>query len=98
MLAKTIALELAPYGVRANLVAPGIVDAGLSARLFREGKSDPQTFIDRIPLNALQSAEQVADAFWLLAQPEANYLTGTTLLADGGVSLFQFQPPKEREA
>jgi len=94
MLAQTMALELGRYGIRANLVAPGIVMAGLSGRLFREGEANPQEFIDRIPLNALQSAEQVADAFWLLAQPEAAYITGSTLFADGGMSLFQFQPPK----
>ena len=41
------------------------------------------------PLGRLQTADEVADAFWLLAQPEAAYITGATLLCDGGASLFQ---------
>jgi NAD(P)-dependent dehydrogenase (short-subunit alcohol dehydrogenase family) len=90
MLAKTIALELGAYGIRANLIAPGIVDAGLSGKLFREGKADPNAFTQHIPLATLQTAEQVAEVFWLLAQPAADYITGATLLADGGMSLFQF--------
>ncbi len=93
MLAKVMAAGLAKHGIRVNTVAPGVVDAGLSARLFRAGKADVSTFTAHIPLGALQTAEQVADAFWLMAQPEADYLTGTTLLADGGGSLFQFKPP-----
>lgn len=97
MLAKTIALELGAYGIRANLVAPGIVDAGLSGKLFREGKADPNAFTQHIPLATLQTAEQVAEIFWLLAQPAADYVTGATLVADGGMSLFQFQPRRPDE-
>ncbi len=97
MLARTMALELGRYGIRVNLVAPGIVDAGLSARLFREGRADPNTFISHIPLATLQTSAEVADVFWLLAQPEASYITGATLLADGGMSLFQFHPPSSKE-
>lgn len=93
MLAKTMALELAQYGIRANIVAPGVVDAGLSAKLFREGISDPAAFTRIIPLGELQTAEQVAGVFWLVAQPESSYITGATLLADGGISLYQFRPP-----
>jgi NAD(P)-dependent dehydrogenase (short-subunit alcohol dehydrogenase family) len=92
MLAKVMAAGLAKHGIRVNTVAPGVVDAGLSAQMFRAGKADPAQFTRYIPLGALQTAEQVADAFWLLAQPEADYITGTTLLADGGGSLFQFKP------
>lgn len=97
MLAKAMALELGTYGIRVNLVAPGIVDAGLSARLFREGRADPNAFTPHIPLGTLQTSEEVADVFWLLAQPEASYITGATLVADGGMSLFQFQPPHRKE-
>jgi NAD(P)-dependent dehydrogenase (short-subunit alcohol dehydrogenase family) len=92
MLAKTMALTLARDGIRVNVVAPGTVDAGLSAQLFREGKADPDEITRHIPLGALQTAEQVADAFWMLAQPEADYITGATLLADGGASLVQYDP------
>ncbi len=91
MLARQMALELARHGIRANLVAPGIVDAGLSGEMFRSGQAKREPFESLIPLHRLQSANDVADAFWLLAQPEASYLTGSTILCDGGMSLFNWQ-------
>ena len=87
MLARQMALELAPLGIRVNVVAPGVVDAGLSGQLFRSGLADPEEFARRVPLGRLQSAEEVAGAFWLLARPEAGYLTGARVLCDGGLSL-----------
>jgi len=96
MLARQMALELAPCGIRVNIIAPGIVDAGLSGRMFRSGQADPAPFERAIPLHRLQTAEEVADAFWLLAQPEAAYVTGATLLCDGGMSLFNWQDERIR--
>lgn len=93
MLARQMALELAADGIRVNVVAPGIVDAGLSGQLFRSGQADPRPFERAIPLHALQTAAQVADAFWLLTRPEAAYITGATFLCDGGMSLFNWQEP-----
>jgi NAD(P)-dependent dehydrogenase (short-subunit alcohol dehydrogenase family) len=91
MLARQMALELAAHNIRVNLVAPGKVDAGLSAQMFRTGQADPALAESVIPLRRLQTAADVADAFWLLAQPEAAYVTGATLLCDGGMSLFNWQ-------
>ncbi|HEV2471574.1 MAG TPA: SDR family oxidoreductase [Chthonomonadales bacterium] len=90
MLAKSMALSLAPSGIRVNVVAPGNVDAGLSAQLFRSGAANRAEYLPMIPLGALQTSEQVAGAMWLMAQPEADYITGATLLADGGASLFNY--------
>lgn len=87
MLAKTMALELAEEGIRVNVVAPGIVGAGMAARRI---DTDP-AFADRarraIPLGRLQTADEVAEATLYLCSPAASYLTGTVLLADGGASL-----------
>lgn len=91
MLARQFALELASSGIRANVIAPGVVDAGLSRQMFRAGTADPAPFLRAIPLHQIQTATQVADAFWLLAQPEADYITGATLLCDGGMSLYNWQ-------
>ena len=93
MLARQMALELAPHNIRVNVVAPGVVDAGLSGRMFRSGEADVIPFQRAIPLGYLQTADQAADAFWLLAQPEAAYITGASLLCDGGMSLFNWQNP-----
>jgi NAD(P)-dependent dehydrogenase (short-subunit alcohol dehydrogenase family) len=76
--------------VRANLVAPGIVEAGM-ARVQLE--TEPQ-FAARatrvVPLGELQTVDQVAAAFSFLCSSDADYMTGSTLLVDGGASLYAF--------
>lgn len=90
MLAKQMARELAQHGIRVNVVAPGIVRAGLAGELL---KTDP-VYAERagrvVPLGEFQTPEQVADAVGFLCSPAGSYITGTVLLADGGCSLFQF--------
>lgn len=96
LLAKNLALELGPHGIRVNLLAPGSVDAGLSARLVREGKGTFDTTKPMIPLEGqIQSAEQCANAFFVMASEDLDYMTGTTLLLDGGLSLFNWSFPKK---
>ena len=90
MLAKQMARELAVHGIRVNVVAPGIVRAGLAGELL---KTDP-VYTKRagkvVPLGEFQTASQVADVVGFLCSPAGEYITGTVLLADGGCSLFQF--------
>lgn len=90
MLAKQMARELAVHGIRVNVVAPGIVRAGLAGELL---KTDP-VYAKRagrvVPLGQFQTADQVADVVGFLCSPAGDYITGTVLLADGGCSLFQF--------
>src|ERR1700733_1234848 len=87
MMAMVMAQELASQGVRVNLLAPGIVYAGLSKKLH---DADPE-FRDRvataIPLNEMQSAESVADAYAFLCSSDSDYMTGSSLLVDGGAPL-----------
>ncbi|GAA2630789.1 SDR family NAD(P)-dependent oxidoreductase [Streptomyces vastus] len=87
MLARSAALELAPHHIRVNVLAPGIVDAGLAARQYRE---EPQyrERVDRvIPLGEMQTTRQVAQVAGFLCSAAADYITGTVLPADGGCSL-----------
>jgi NAD(P)-dependent dehydrogenase (short-subunit alcohol dehydrogenase family) len=90
MLMRQFARELATHRVRANLVAPGIVNAGM-ARVQLE--TEPQ-FAARatrlVPLGELQTVDQVAAAFSFLCSSDADYMTGSTLLVDGGASLYAF--------
>ena len=90
MLAKQMARELAVHGIRVNVVAPGIVRAGLAGELL---KTDP-VYAKRagkvVPLGQFQTPDQVADVVKFLCSPAGDYITGTVLLADGGCSLFQF--------
>lgn len=87
MLAQCLALELAPHGIRVNVVAPGIVDAGVSAQIFRDIPARRQAMEAAIPLGRLGQPEQVADAVAYLLSDAADYVTGTTLVVDGGIRL-----------
>lgn len=90
MLAKSMARELAPQGIRANIIAPGIVDAGLSAH---QRKTDPQYAARAgkvIPLKRFGTTEELGQLAAYLCSDEASYMTGSVVLLDGGCSLFQF--------
>ncbi len=95
MLARVMALELAPHGIRVNIVAPGIVAAGLAGRQLQTEPQYAARIARVVPLGALGTAEQVAHAVRFTASGDAAYMTGATLLLDGGASLFQFNPPEQ---
>lgn len=87
MLAQCLALELAAHQIRVNVVAPGVVDAGVSAQIFRDIPARRTAMESVIPLGSLGQPGQVADAVaWLLSDAAA-YVTGTTLTVDGGIRL-----------
>ncbi|HUW34066.1 MAG TPA: SDR family oxidoreductase [Planctomycetota bacterium] len=84
---KAMANELAAHGIRVNVMAPGIVMAGLSKKCYEnDPKFGPRTQ-SVIPLREFGTVDQCADAFLFLASDEADYITGTTLLVDGGASI-----------
>ena len=92
MLAKTLALELGPDGIRVNLIAPGFVDAGLTGQNLRQNPQRRPLVEAEVPLGALISAQELARTVRLFCSEEAAYVTGTTLLVDGGASL-SYRPP-----
>jgi NAD(P)-dependent dehydrogenase (short-subunit alcohol dehydrogenase family) len=81
MLTRTIAVEYGPKGVRANCLAPGVIDAGMTDVVTDPGEREQ---LERLhPLGRMGSAEEVAEAaVWLCA--DASFTTGTTLVVDGG--------------
>jgi NAD(P)-dependent dehydrogenase (short-subunit alcohol dehydrogenase family) len=84
---KCVALEQAPYGVRANCVCPGPVDTAWTRGA--DSPIDPagQKVIDAmVPLGRRGTPEEIANIFAFLASDEANYVTGALWLADGGVT------------
>lgn len=87
-LMKSMALELAPHGIRVNEIAPGYVDAGLSGKIFDENKALALQAKLAVPVGQLVSREEVARAAVLLIDPENPSLTGSTLVLDGGLSLI----------
>jgi glucose 1-dehydrogenase len=88
MLMRGMALELAAKGIRVNSVAPGIVEVGMARRQWDTEPDYRRRAEKAIPLGALQAPESVADAMIFLCSDASDYMTGATLLADGGCSLY----------
>lgn len=85
---RGFARELAARGIRANAVAPGIVDAGMARKMYTED-ADYKARADRaIPLGYLQPPESVADTFAFLCSDMSAYMTGAVIVVDGGGSLY----------
>ncbi len=81
-LTKTTAREFASRNITANAVAPGFIQTEMTAKLPQELKDKMLT---NIPLGKLGSPEDVANACLFLASREADYITGQTLIVDGGM-------------
>jgi NAD(P)-dependent dehydrogenase (short-subunit alcohol dehydrogenase family) len=90
MVARCMALELGEHGIRVNVVAPGIVDAGMAKRQLQIDPDFAKKATQGIPLGRLQTAEQIAQAAVFLCSDAAESITGATLLVDGGLSLFKY--------
>lgn len=87
MLCKCMALELAPHRIMVNEIAPGYVDAGLSAEIWAKNPGLIQEAAKKVPVGKIMSAEAVAKQVVYLCHPGNEHITGSTLLMDGGLSL-----------
>jgi NAD(P)-dependent dehydrogenase (short-subunit alcohol dehydrogenase family) len=79
MLVRSMAVDLAPYRIRVNAVAPGTVLSEITRPMLAGGFS-----FGSIPLRRVGDAEEVAAPILFLATDEASYMTGATLVVDGG--------------
>ncbi|MCY3907828.1 MAG: SDR family NAD(P)-dependent oxidoreductase [Anaerolineaceae bacterium] len=87
-LMRSFARELAQQGIRANAVAPGIVNAGMARKQWDSDAEYQARARRAIPLGMLQPLEAVTDAFLFLCSGAASYMTGSVLTVDGGCSLY----------
>jgi len=85
-LTRTAALELAETGIRVNAVCPGLIDTpALRRGLARLPEREPAARA-AVPLGRFGRPDEVAHAILFLASDEASYITGTTLVVDGGLT------------
>ncbi len=90
---KGVAVEQAPYGVRANCVCPGAIDTAWTHR--QTGPMDKEmenTLVNAAPMGRRGTPEEMANVYAFLASDEASYVTGALWLADGGVTIAHGMP------
>jgi NAD(P)-dependent dehydrogenase (short-subunit alcohol dehydrogenase family) len=85
-LTKAAALELAQSGIRVNAVAPGPVNTGLLHRMVG-GHMDVSVIADAVPMRRISEPEESAQAILWLCSDAASYITGHTLVVDGGLTV-----------
>ena len=85
LMAKTAALEVAKFGIRVNIMHPGWIDTPGERKFSTE--ESLRGAGDFIPLGRLGTPEEIAEAILVLCDPRHGYMTGATLLVDGGICL-----------
>jgi len=85
-LSKAAALELAGSGIRVNVIAPGPVDTGLLSRMVA-GRIPLEDIAKRVPLQRISAPAEIAATILWLCSDCASYVTGHTLLIDGGLTI-----------
>ena len=83
-LTRSLAVELASRQLRVNAVAPGLIDTAMTRELFGDRARFDARVREKVPLGRAGTPEDIADAVVFLASAEAAYITGETLVVDGG--------------
>jgi len=86
MMTKSYALELGPKGVRVNAIAPGLIQTVLSEYYWKDEKQRAE-IVSKQPIQHLGQPIEVAEVALLLASDRSSYVTGQTLIVDGGTTL-----------
>lgn len=85
-LVKSAAIDLGRYGIRVNGIAPGVVDTPIAALVVHNAEVAP-SYLKTIPLGRFGQPEDIADVVSWLASDQSKYVTGHTIVIDGGQTL-----------
>jgi NAD(P)-dependent dehydrogenase (short-subunit alcohol dehydrogenase family) len=88
-LTRSLAVQYGPHHIRANALCPGPIETPLLRELLREPEERDKR-LKRIPLGRFGRAEDVVYAALFLASDESSWITGTTFVVDGGISVNYF--------
>jgi 3-oxoacyl-[acyl-carrier protein] reductase len=83
-LTRALALEVASVGIRVNAVAPGFTRTKLIDQGLADGSLQEDWMVARVPMKRLAATQEIANAVRYLAGDEASYVTGQTIIVDGG--------------
>jgi glucose 1-dehydrogenase len=84
MMMRNLAVELAPLGITVNNIAPGAIETPINRKLLNDPKL-LNPLLDNIPLHRLGQPADVAGVAAFLASQDADYITGATIVVDGGL-------------
>lgn len=82
-LTETLAVELAPYNITVNAIAPGMIETPMIAPIKENPEQEKET-LKRIPLGRPGNPEEVSNLVLFLASDVSSYMTGSTVIIDGG--------------
>jgi glucose 1-dehydrogenase len=85
MMTRNLSIELAPFGITINNIAPGAIETPINTALLHD-PAKLNALLANIPLNRLGQPADVSSAVAFLASSDADYITGTTLVIDGGLT------------
>lgn len=84
---RAMAVELAPFGIRVNCIAPGFIKTKMSAKALDNDPERKHKVLSRTPMGVLGEPSSIANTVYFYASSESSYITGTVLPVDGGNSI-----------
>jgi glucose 1-dehydrogenase len=85
MMMRNLAIELAPFGITVNNIAPGAIETPINTKLLKDPEK-LRALLENIPLARLGRSSDVAGVAAFLASADADYITGATIVVDGGLT------------
>ena len=96
-LTKVMALALAPHGIRVNAIGPGSIMTDILKAVAAD-RDATHRILARTPLGRIGEPDEIASIAVFLASPDASYITGETIYADGGRLALNYTVPVKDEA
>jgi NAD(P)-dependent dehydrogenase (short-subunit alcohol dehydrogenase family) len=87
-LTRTVAVELAPEGIRVNVITPGVIDTPMVDDAQGDDQAARDAQYESSPIRRAGTAEEMANAVLYLASDESSFVTGATLAVDGGLTVW----------